>query len=194
MGLHVKLDVPELPEPHAADLALIRLLSSVDQLMSLVVRVHAEGLAALLAFVRLFSRVLQLMDLERLTDDEPLPAHVTPEGLLSRVDPLVVVIGGFVEERLPARVAAVLHVTRVNELVFLQGTRSVEALVTGAAAERRHVHYRPVLPVDYSAPALLPLPSPHDLPVLLVMSYALVSPQVAVVQKRLPTQVAHVRL
>lgn len=54
----MKLDVPQLSEPHSANFALIRLLTGVDPQVSAVVCVDPEGLAALLALIGLLSRVL----------------------------------------------------------------------------------------------------------------------------------------
>lgn len=142
--------------------------------MSEVVGVDPEGLAALLAFIRFLSRVLQFVGLECLEDDEPLPAHVTTERPLSRVDPLMVVVRSFVEERLPTRVALVLHLTSVNELVSFQRTCGVEALAAALAAERCHIHRRPVPSIDNSAVASLSSSSPDDLPVFFIVSYFLV--------------------
>lgn len=67
------------------------------------------------------------------------------------MDALVVVIGSFVEKRPAARLALVLHLACVNQLVSPQRTRTLEALVAGFTAERRHVHRGPVQPVDHSA-------------------------------------------
>lgn len=103
----------------------------------------------------------------------------------------MVVVSGFVEERPAARLALVLHLTRVDELVSLQGTRTVEALVARSTAEGRHVHRGLVQPVDN--PSVPPLPSPPlpDAPVSLSVTRSLVLLQVAVVEERFPTEVAH---
>lgn len=120
MDLHVKLDVSELPEPGAADLALVGPLPCVDPEVSEVVCVYPEILAALLAPVRFLSRVLQFVGLKGLADDEALPAHVTSKRALSGMDPAVVFVGGLVEKGLVALVAGVLRGACVDELVPLQ--------------------------------------------------------------------------
>lgn len=120
MHLHVKLNVSELPEPHAANFTLVRFLPSVDPQVSQVVGVDPERLAALIASMWFVSGVLQFVGLESLKDDEPLPAHLAAERPLSRVDPLMVIVGGLVEKRLPACVAVVLQLTYVNQLVSFQ--------------------------------------------------------------------------
>lgn len=189
--LHVKLDVAELSEPYSADLALVRLLPSVDPQVSAVVGVDPEGLAALFALVGFLSRVLELVRLQSLNDDEPLPAHLACERPLPRVGPQVVVVGGFVEERPAARFAVVLHPTGVNELVPFQQRGRVEAFPARPATERRHVHCRLVLPVD--DPALPPF---HDPPLCNSVASFLVSQllmflQLEVVEESLATLVAH---
>jgi len=189
VDLHVELDVSELPEPHAADLALVGLLPRVDPQVPEVVCVDPEGLAAVLACVRLLPGVLQLVRLERLADDEPLPTHAAAVRPLPGVDPSMVVVRGFVEERLPARLAAVLPPPRVDELVSPQRARRVEPLAAGPAAERRHVHRGLVPPVDDSPVAQAPLSD--DLPAPLVVGHFLVPLQLAVVEERLAAQVAH---
>lgn len=120
VDLHVTLNVSELPEANATDLALVRLLSGVDPPVPQVVCVQPEGLPARLTLVRFLSRVLQSVGRERLTDDESLSADVTGERPFSRVHPEVVLIGGFVEEGPAALAAGVLHVTSVDRLVPLQ--------------------------------------------------------------------------
>lgn len=181
MHLHVTLDVAKLSEPHSANLALVRLLPSVDPQVPAVVGVHPEGLAALLALVGLLPRVLQLVRLQSLKDDEPLPAHLARERPLPRVGPQVVVVGGFVEERPAASFAVVLHLTRVNELVPFQQRGRVEALPARPATERRHVHRRLVLPVDDPALPSLPAPPLCDSAASFVVSQLLVFLQLEVV-------------
>lgn len=189
---HVKLDVSELPEANATDLALVRLLPRVDPPVPQVVRVEPEGLPALLACVWFFSRVLQSVGRERLTDDESLSADVAGERPFSRMDPEVVLVGGFVEEGPAALAAGVLHVPSVDRLVSLQRSCRVEAFVAEAAAERRHVDARFVPPVDNSAVASLSSSPPEAPP--LIMTYRLVFLQLAVVQKSLSAEVTHERL
>lgn len=187
----MKLDVAQLSEPHSANLALVRLLPSVDPQVSAVVGVDPEGLAALFALMGPLSRVLELVRLERLKDDEPLPAHLARERSLPCVGPQVVVVGCFVEERPAARLAVVLHPPRVNELVPFQQRGRVEAFPACPAAERRHVHRRLVLPVD--DPPLPPFPAPprRNPAASLVVSRHLVFLQLEVVQEGLAALVAH---
>lgn len=189
MDLHVKLDVPKLPEPRLADLALVGLLPRVDPQVPQVVCVNPERFPAVLAPVRLLPGVLQLVRLEGLADDEPLRAHFAAERTLPRVDPPVVVVRGFVEEALAARLAAVLRPPLVDELVFPQRGRRVEALAAYPAAERRHVH-RGFVPPEDDAPVSSDLPSDHLASTLVVGDF-LVPLQLAVVEERLATHVAH---
>lgn len=198
MNLHVELDVRELSEADAADLALVWLLPGVDQQVFTVVGADPEGLPTMLAGVRFLSRVLQFVELQRLVDDEAFPADVAAEGPLSGVDPLVVVEGGFVVEGLPALVAVELFEATVAELVLAQGAGAGEAFVAGFTAERRQIHGGVVPSVDH--PAVQGLRSrlaffarwvvpPHVKPLAVVG--LLVFLQVTVVQEGFPAQVAH---
>lgn len=66
----MKLDVRELPEAGSAHLALIRLLSRVDQEVFAVVGMDSEGFSAVLTLMWLLSGVLQFVRFQRLEDDE----------------------------------------------------------------------------------------------------------------------------
>lgn len=187
MELYVSL----LPEPHPTHLTLVGLLPRVDARVSEVVCVDPEGPVALLALVRFLSRVLELVGFQSLADYEPLPANVTDEGPLPRVHASVVVVRGFVEEGLAAGVTAILLLTRVDELVPLQRAGTVEALVAGSAAERRHVHRRPVQPIDNSAVPSCSAPSFQGPRVSLGVTQPLVFLQMAVVEEGFPTEVTH---
>lgn len=190
MHLHVELDVHQLPELHPTNLALVRLLPCVDAQVSAVVGVDPEGLVALLALVRLLPGVLAFVRLEGVADDEALSAQVAGERPLAAVDALVVVKGVFVEERLATRVAGVTQLPRVQLLVSFERAGGDEAFVAGLTAEGRHLHRRPVLPVDDSAVRPLVRAS-LSLPAQVFVGQFLVFAQVAVVQEGLSAHVAH---
>lgn len=179
VDLHVGLELVGLAELPAAHAALVGLLPGVDQQVAVVVLRRPELLATLVTLVRLDSRVQQLVLLQLRRQQEAAVAHAAHEGPVAAVLPQVVQVQVAQVEGLPTGAAGELLVLGVALLVGPQGAGAAEALQADLTDER----FAAARPASARHAALLPA----------TVDQLLVLLQLAVVEERLPTQVAHER-
>lgn len=181
VDLHVRLELVGLSELPAAHNALIGFLSGVDQQVSVVVLWRPELLPALSALVRFDAGVQQLVPLQLRREHEAFVADAADVWPLAAVLPQVVQVQVSQVEGLAAGAAGELFVLCVALLVRPECAAAAEALQTDLTAEG--FDFAGAASLRHAA--LLLLVAVHQLLVLL---------QLTVVEKRLPTEVAHERL
>lgn len=180
VDLHVRLELVGLPELPAAHNTLVGFLSGVDQQVAVVVLRRPELFPALFTLVRFDSGVQKLVLLQLRHEQETFLADAADVRPVAAVLPHVVQVQVSEVEGLPAGVAGELFVLGVALLVRPQRGVAAEALETDLTAER----FQSARP-----------PSPrHASDLLSVVDQLLVLLQLAVVEKRLPAEVAHERL
>lgn len=179
--LHVRLHLVGLPELAPAHGALVWSLSGVDQQVALVVLRRLELLPALLTLVWLNAGVQQLVTLQLRRQQEAFVADGADVWSLAAVLPQVVQVEVAQVERLPTGGAAELFVLGVALLVRLERAAAAEALQTDLTAEG---FCRFTAPPRRKASCL----------VFVSVDELLVFLQLAVVEKRLSTEVTHERL
>lgn len=181
VDLHVRLQLVGLPELPVAHAALVRLLAGVHQQVAVVVLRRPELFPALLALVWFDAGVQQLVPLQLRHEQEALLADAADVRPVAAVLPDVVQVEVSLVEGPAAGVAGELLVLRVALFVFPQTRAAAEALQADLAAERSDS--RRLVSSRLSLQA-----------VLVVVDQLLVLLQLAVVEKRLPAEVAHERL
>lgn len=181
VDLHVRLHLVGLPELAPAHGALVWSLSSVDQQVALVVLRRLELLPALLTLVWLNAGVQQLVALQLRRQQEAFVADGADMWSLAAVLPHVVQVEVAQVERLPTGGAAELFVLGVALLVRLERAAAAEALQTDLTAE------------GFCRVTAPPLRNASHL-VFVSVDELLVFLQLAVVEKRLSTEVTHERL
>lgn len=178
VDLHVRLELVRLPELPAAHNTFVGFLSGVDQQVTVVVLRSPELFSALFTPVRFDSGVQELVLLQLRHEQETFLADAADVRPVATVLPHVVQVQVSQVEGLPAGVASELFVLGVALLVRPERGVAAEALQADLTAERFHSGRSP---------------SPWDAPhlVLVVMHQLLVFLQLTVVEKCLPTEVAH---
>lgn len=183
VDLHVRLKLIGLSELPAAHNTLVGFLSGVDQQVAMVVLRRPELLAALFTLVRFDSSMQELVLLQLRHEQKTFLADAADVRPVATVLPHVVQVQVSQVEGLPAGAAGELFVLGVALLVRPQCGVAAEALQTDLTAEGLDAG-RP--PSPQHASSLLSL--------LVVVDQLLVLLQLTVVEKRLPTEVAHERL